>query len=166
VGWHAVGCGLTETTSSALVMGAGAIGLCVTQALRARNIGTIIVADPNTARHSAARIAGATHIISPSTEDVLQTVARICASSDGAHVAFDTAGKQVTLNQCVAAVCVGGTIVNIAVWGGPATMMPNDFLLREKKYQGTSVYTRKDFDAVIEAVAAGKEYYKCPHIVA
>ena len=141
-------------------MGAGAIGLCVTQALKARNIDTIIVADPNAARHSAARTAGATHIINPSTHDVLGTVARLCASSDGAHVAFDTAGKQVTLNQCVAAVCVGGTIVNIAVWGGPATIMPNDLLLREKKYLGTSVYTREDFDAVIEAVAAGKESYK------
>ncbi|KAK5734508.1 hypothetical protein LTR17_008868 [Elasticomyces elasticus] len=155
VGWHAVGCGLTKTSSSALVMGAGAIGLCVTQALKARNINVIIVADPNAARHRTARTAGATHVIDPSKGDLLETVARICASSEGAHVAFDTAGKQITLDQCIAAVCVSGTVVNIAIWGGPARIMPNDLLLREKRYLGTSVYTREDFDAVIEAVASG-----------
>ena len=46
--------------------------------------------------------------------------------------------------------------MNVAVWGGTATIMPNAFLLSEKRYMGTSVYTRSDFDEVIEAIAAGE----------
>ncbi|KAH7400244.1 chaperonin 10-like protein, partial [Cadophora sp. MPI-SDFR-AT-0126] len=155
VGWHAVQCCVTSETTSALVMGAGPIGLCVMQALKARNISRIIAVDTNLARKDVAILAGAHHFINPLTEDVPSFAARTCQESSGVHVAFDTAGKQVTLDQCVAALCVGGTVVNIAIWGGPATILPNAFLLKEKRYLGTVVYTREDFDAVIHAIASG-----------
>ncbi|KAH6716399.1 chaperonin 10-like protein [Leptodontidium sp. MPI-SDFR-AT-0119] len=155
VGWHAVQCCVTSETTSALVMGAGPIGLCVMQALKARNISTIIAVDTNLARKDVATLAGAHHFINPLTEDVPSFAARICQDSSGVHVAFDTAGKQATLDQCVAALCARGTVVNIAIWGGPATILPNAFLLKEKRYLGTAVYTREDFDAVIQAIASG-----------
>jgi threonine dehydrogenase-like Zn-dependent dehydrogenase len=137
-------------------MGAGPIGLCVTQALRAHNVSQIIVVETNPTRQSAATQAGATYFLNPLTQDVGVEVARLCADTNGVHVAYDTAGKQVTLDQCVSAVGVGGTVVNIAVWGGPATILPNAFLFGEKRFMGSAIYTPEDFDEVIEAVGSGK----------
>jgi threonine dehydrogenase-like Zn-dependent dehydrogenase len=137
-------------------MGAGPIGLSIMLALKARGISNIIAVDTNTTRREAAILAGAHNFVDPREKDLGQVVMRLCKESKGAHVAFDTAGKQVTLDQCVATVCMGGTIVNVAIWGGSASIVPNTFALAEKRYMGTSVYTRKDFDAVIEAVGSGE----------
>lgn len=137
-------------------MGAGPIGLALIQALKAKGVDKIIVVDTNPARLEGARLAGARHFINPSAEKVPEACFRLCADSNGVHVAFDTAGKQATLDQCIASVCIGGTIVNVAVWSGPATILPYNFMLTEKKYMGTAVYTREDFDGVIAAVASGE----------
>lgn len=156
VAWHAVKCSVSKEDTSALVVGAGRIGLCMIQALKAHNVHNIIAADTNLTRRYAAIRAGAHHFVNPLEGSLEQTCAQLCAESNGVHVASDTAGKQVTLDQCVGALCVGGTVVNVAVWGGAARIVPNAFLLSEKRYMGTSVYTREDFDEVIQAVASGE----------
>lgn len=157
VAWHAVRCCIDkQTTTSALVIGAGPIGLCIIQALKAHNIPNIIAVDTNLARQPATATAGAHHFINPMEENLLEACTALCPDSNGPQVAFDTAGKQVTLDQCIAAVCIGGTVMNVAVWGGTATISPNAFLLHEKRYMGTAVYTREDFDSVIQAISAGK----------
>lgn len=156
VAWHAVRACITKNTTSALVMGAGPIGLCIMQSLKAHNVANIIAVDTNTTRQSAATTAGAHHFINPLDGKFEEACVGLCPDSNGPHLAFDTAGKQVTIDQCIAVVCVGGTIMNVAVWGGPATIMPNAFLFKELRYMGTAIYTREDFDGVIESIAAGK----------
>lgn len=126
------------------------------QALKARHVPNIIAADTNPSRQAAAATAGATHFVNPLDGNLEAKCAELCPDSNGPHVAFDTAGKQVTLDQCIAAICTGGTVMNVAVWGGTATIMPNAFLLGEKRYMGTAVYTREDFDEVIQAIASGE----------
>lgn len=128
------------------------------QALKAHHVPNIIAADTNTTRKSAASKAGAHHFINPLEGSLQEACAGFCPESNGPHVAFDTAGKQITLDQCIAAVCVGGTIMNVAVWGGPATIMPNSFLMKEIRYMGTAVYTREDFDEVIDNIVAGESF--------
>lgn len=156
VGWHAVCRSITRQTTSALVMGAGPIGLALIQALKAKGVKKIIVVDTNSARQEGAHLAGAQYFINSTTEKVPEACSRLCADSHGVQVAYDTAGKQATLDQCIASVCIGGTIVNVAVWNGPATILPYNFMLTEKRYMGTAVYTREDFDGVINAVASGE----------
>lgn len=137
-------------------MGAGPIGLALIQALKAKGVGKIIVVDTNPGRQQGAHLAGARHFVNSLTEKVPEACHRLCADSNGVHVAFDTAGKQATLDQCIDSVCIGGTIVNVAVWNSPATILPYSFMLTEKRYMGTAVYTREDFDGVIQAVASGE----------
>jgi len=156
VAWHAVKRSVKDGATSALVMGAGPIGLCVVQALKAHGISTIIAVDTNSSRESVAIQAGANHFVNPIEQDVAEAARRICGTTGGVQIAYDTAGKQVTLDQCVASLCVGGILVNIAIWGGSANIMPNDFALGEKIYMGSAVYTREDFDEVIDAVSSGK----------
>ncbi|SMQ50439.1 unnamed protein product [Zymoseptoria tritici ST99CH_3D7] len=156
VAWHAVNNSVTDLTTSALVVGAGPIGLCVMQSLKAKGISRIIAVETNDARQTLTTQAGATHFINPLTENVASVCASLCADTGGVHVAYDTAGKQVTLDQCISVLCVGGTVVNIAVWGGEAKILPNSFLFGEKRYMGTAVYTPEDFDEVIEAIGSGR----------
>lgn len=135
------------------------------QALKARQIPNIIAVDTNLARQSAAAVDGAHHFINPLAGNFERVCAALCPDSNGPHVAFDTAGKQITLDQCVAAICVGGTVMNVAVWGGTATITPNAFLLKELRYMGTAVYTREDFDEVIQAIGAGECRFWCVGIL-
>jgi len=144
-------------------MGAGPIGLCVIQALKAHSVSTIIVADTNSARAATAKQAGATHFLNPASENVAEACAKYAPDSKGVQVAFDTAGKQVTLDTSIAALAIGGTVVNIAIWGGEAKFMPNAFVMTEKRYTGSAIYTRDDFDEVIRAVGAGESVLPCQH---
>ena len=155
VGWHAVRTNIPAQCNSALVIGAGPIGLAIVQALKARGVATIVVADVSMAKREYAMKAGAHHFIDSIHQDVVDYCMRIAPASEGVHVAFDTAGKQITLDQCVGSVCVGGTIINVAIWGGTASIFPNAFALGEKRYAGSSVYTDRDFDEVILSITTG-----------
>jgi threonine dehydrogenase-like Zn-dependent dehydrogenase len=156
VGWHAVRTHVPHGCTSALVVGAGPIGLAIVQALRAHGVVTIIVADTNSAKKDHASRAGAHHFIDSMEEDVIQSCAKLAPGCGGVQFAFDTAGKQATLDQCVGSLRVGGTVVNLAIWGGSALIMPNAFTLGEKKYSGSAVYVERDFDEVISTISIGK----------
>lgn len=138
-----------------MVIGAGPIGLAIVQALRAHGVEAIIVADTNPAKKDYVSRAGAHHFINSLEEDVVQSCIRIAPGRAGVQFAFDTAGKQATLDQCVGSLRVGGTVVNLAIWGGSALIMPNAFTLGEKKYSGSAVYVERDFDEVISATSTG-----------
>jgi len=161
VGWHAVRTNVYNGCTSALVIGAGPIGLAIIQALNAHGVETIIVADVNLAKKEYASRAGAHHFVESLKEDVIQSTVRLAPGRGGVHIAFDTAGKQATLDQCVGSLRVGGTVVNVAIWGGSASVMPNAFTLGEKKYCGSAVYVERDFDEVIAAISTGKPSCLC-----
>lgn len=139
-----------------MVIGAGPIGLAIVQALKAHGVKAIIVADTNPLKKDYASRAGAHHFIDSLEEDVIQACASHAPGRAGVQFAFDTAGKQATLDQCVGSLRVGGTVVNVAIWGGSASVMPNAFTLGEKKYSGSAVYVERDFDEVISAISRGK----------
>jgi len=155
VGWHAVRTNISDECNSALVIGAGPIGLAIVQALKARGVATIVVADVSMAKREYAMRAGAHHFIDSTHQDVVDRCTRIAPASEGVHVAFDTAGKQSTLDQCVGSVSIGGTIINVAIWGGTASIAPNALTLGEKRYAGSAVYTDRDFDEVISSITTG-----------
>jgi threonine dehydrogenase-like Zn-dependent dehydrogenase len=142
-----------------LVLGAGPIGLAIVQALKAQGVEVIIVADVNPAKEPYIYKAGARHFIKSMSEDVIQSCIRFAPGGAGVHIAFDTAGKQVTLDQCVGSLRMGGVVVNVAIWGGPASVMPNAFALGEKRYAGSAVYVERDFDEVISAISTSETSY-------
>jgi len=156
VGWHAVRTNLSDKTTSALVIGAGPIGLAIVQALKAHGVEFIVVADTNPKKKEYASRAGAHHFIESLKENVVEATVGLFGHA-GVKIAFDTAGKQVTLDQCVNSLCVGGTVVNVAIWGGSASIFPNAFALGEKRYVGSAVYVERDFDEVISAISTGIE---------
>ena len=100
---------------SALVMGAGPIGLGVIQCLKARGAGTIIVAEVARERQNFAKEFGATHLIDPRHEDTVKRAKEITGGL-GPHAAFDAAGVPASVRDACLAVRARGTVVNLAIW--------------------------------------------------
>jgi L-iditol 2-dehydrogenase len=94
---------------TAVVVGAGMIGLFVIQALKLAGCGKIIAVDVIPDKLKMARDLGATHTIDSSKED---TVARVQALSGGygADLAIEAVGMTPTVDMAVRCVRKGGSI--------------------------------------------------------
>ncbi|KAK5674330.1 hypothetical protein LTS10_012914 [Elasticomyces elasticus] len=158
VGWHALRMSnVTAMGCSALVLGAGPIGLAVVQILVAKGARQIVVSEPSKPKRALATSFGATLTLDPTNHGL--SIPSECLSmtnGDGVDVAFDCVGKQMTLDQAVESTAKGAAIVNIAMWGGNAVISPNAFAIGEKRFVGSAVYVERDFQEVIDAIAAGQ----------
>lgn len=154
VAYHAVRLSGARPGHSALVFGAGPIGLVTTAALRAAGVEDIIVVEPADVRKAKAGPAGADHIIDPTTTDVLGEVMEL-TKGRGADVSFECAGIDQVLKSAIQSTRVGGTCVNVAIWGHEASVAMNDLVFREVNVLGSLAYAG-DHPATIEMVASGK----------
>ncbi|KAE9984413.1 hypothetical protein BLS_002444 [Venturia inaequalis] len=155
VAWHAVNMSGFEPGQSVLILGGGPIGLAVLQTLLAKGATKIIVSEPSPARKSFALSFGATHVLDPTTTDIVSTCLSLC-ENQGVHIVFDAAGVQSGLDTAIDAVRARGTIVNIAVWEKPCTIQPNKFVFKERRYMGIATYVGGDFEEVIAAIGSGR----------
>lgn len=155
VGYHGVRISQFKAGDSALVLGAGPIGLAIVGELKAKGAKTIIVSTASQKRRELARDFGAHYIINRSDEDPIK---RCLEGTDGSGVdyVFDTAGVQETVDTAVAVLRPRGSLVNLAIWPGKMTIDPTLWLLREIKYIPSFAYQDEDFNHVIEALANGK----------
>lgn len=158
VAWHAVNISPLKSGDSVLVLGGGPIGLAVIQVLKIRGAEKIIVSEMAPKRKEFAKQFGADHVLDPSKDDIVAKVRDLC-DGKGANVAFDCAGVQAGLDQAVPSIRARGTLVNIAVWEKSATIIPNQFLFRERNYMGIATYVEGDFQDVIDAIASGETFY-------
>lgn len=135
VGWHAVGVSPYKAGDAVLVVGGGPIGLCVVQALVSRGCGKVIVAEVARRRREFALQFGAHHVLDPAAVDVVAEVERLTGGL-GADVGFDCAGVQSAVDSALRALKARGTLVNVAVWEGRATLDMKDVVFRERAYMG------------------------------
>lgn len=155
VAWHAVNISPFKKGDSVLILGGGPIGLAVIQVLKARGAEKIILSEMARGRKEFAKNFGAHYVLDPSKDDVVARVKDIC-DGRGANVAFDAAGVQAGLDQAMQAIRTRGTLVNIAVWEKPATIIPNWLCFREKNYMGVATYQKGDFQGVLDALSSGE----------
>lgn len=154
VAYHAVRLSGAKPGHSALVFGAGPIGLVTTAALRAAGVDQIIVVEPADVRKAKAPGAGADHVIDPTQTDVVAEVAEL-TKGRGADVSFECAGIDAVLKSAILSTRVGGTCVNVAIWGHEASVAMNDLVFREVNVLGSLAYAN-DHPATIEMIASGK----------
>jgi (R,R)-butanediol dehydrogenase/meso-butanediol dehydrogenase/diacetyl reductase len=151
---HAVRLSGAKPNHSALVFAAGRIGLVTTAALRACGVEQIIVVELADVRKQMAPIAGADHVFDPRTSDVVSEVLEL-TKGRGADVSFECAGIDAILKAAIQSTRVGGTCVNVAIWGHEASVAMNDLVFREVKLLGSIGYAN-DHRATIEMIASGK----------
>lgn len=154
VAYHAVRLSGARPGHSALVFGAGPIGLVTTAALRARGVEQIIVVEPADVRKVKAPVAGADHVLDPSAGDVTEAVLELTGGR-GADVSFECAGIDAVLATAIRSTRAGGTCVNVAIWGHEAKVAMNDLVFREVSVLGSLAYAN-DHPATIAMIASGK----------
>ena len=154
VGHHAFVRSGASAGDVALVGGAGPIGLLLSALLTAQGL-TVIITEVSAARKAKATETGvAAHVLDPTEVDVAERVRELTGGA-GADVCFECSSVNAVLDTLLDAVRPGGVIVNISIWGHPATVDMVKLVLKEIDLRGTIAYAG-DHPATIELVRSGK----------
>jgi len=154
VAYHAVRLSGARPGQSAVVFGAGPIGLVTTAALTAAGVEHVVAVEPAEARKQKAAGAGAATVLDPRSVDVVEAVEEL-TEGRGADVTFECAGVDQVLATAIRSTRVGGTCVNVAIWGHEARVAMNDLVFREVSVLGSLAYAN-DHPATIEMVSSGR----------
>jgi threonine dehydrogenase-like Zn-dependent dehydrogenase len=130
---------------TALVIGAGPIGLLIVQALKQYNPRKIYCADMNNDRLAMAEASGA---IAVKPDDLPK----------GVHVAVDAVGAHVTRQACVNAVRPAGRVLFVGLHEAESTLPINAMIRSEISTQGVFAYTAQNFRNALLALADGRLY--------
>ena len=95
------------------VLGTGPIGLCAVMALKADGAGAVYATEKIEAREKAAVTAGADWTGNPDREDVVGSI--LAHESPGLDIVFECCGDQAALDQAVALLKPGGTLVVVGI---------------------------------------------------
>ncbi len=151
---HAVKLSEVPANGTALVVGAGMIGLLVLQALREAGCASIIVSDVDETRLQLAKDLGATATINAKSADTVAEVRRH-TSDTGVDVALEAVGSTPTIKTAIESVRRGGTVTligNIA----PSVEIPLQTVVsRQIRLQGTAA-SAGEYPECIDMLARGK----------
>ncbi len=110
VGFHAASQGGAHAGQTAVVMGAGCIGLVSMMALKAQGVSRVYVVDVMAKRLEKALELGADGVVNGKEEDAVEAVRRLTGSA-GCDLVIETAGTEITTRQAVHMTKKGSTIV-------------------------------------------------------
>ncbi len=150
---HAVSRSTVTLESSAVVVGAGAVGLLIVGVLRAMGCAGIVALDLDPGRLELARRLGATTTIRAERADVLEGI-RAAAGPDGADVAFEAVGIPETVGLAIEATRRGGTVVlvgNVA----PVAQLPLQAVVTRQLTIHGSAASCGEFPVSLDMIAAG-----------
>lgn len=154
VALHAVRASGIEKGESAVVMGAGPIGIALLSCLRAAGAGTIIVTERSRERAAQAASFGADEVLIAGQDDVGRRVRHL--TRGGADVVFDAVGMPGMLEEAVRHVTPGGRVQVVGVCMEPDRIFPAGWLMTEPRIQICFVYTAAEFAETAELVGTGK----------
>lgn len=151
--WHAVVRSGIRAGQTALICGAGPIGIGVWFALRAQGVDQVIVSEPRDNRRSALAAVGAQRVVG--SEDDLAAVVAEMTDGRGVDVAFEAAGVGAAVNQSIASLAPQGTLLIVSLHEKEFGFNPTPMVFAENTIVGSIAYRREDFLAVIDAMARG-----------
>ncbi|QOY61151.1 2,3-butanediol dehydrogenase [Thermophilibacter immobilis] len=155
VGYHSLEAGGFQAGMTAVVAGAGTIGLATVESLRALGAKQVIMVQRKSVRQEYAKNSGADVVLDPNECDVVEEIKKR-TDGFGADVAFECTGAETVFHKLLDAVHVGGTVVVTSIWEKPVQLDLNDVCIPEKKVVGSIAYCGSDFDNVIELLSSGK----------
>ena len=154
VGFHAANQGGAHIGQKAVVFGSGCIGLMCLMALKAEGVTEVYVVDVIDKRLEKAMELGAAGVINSSKEDAEERIMEL-AGGYGVDLAIDTAGADVTINQGIRMVKLGGTIVCVGYSrSGKVTLDMSVALNKEITFRTVFRY-RHIYPMAITAVSSG-----------
>jgi L-iditol 2-dehydrogenase len=133
---HAVGLTPIAVGDTAVVVGAGMIGLCLVQVLRAAGCGNVFAVDLEPDKRELARKLGADVVLDPQRDDIAQVVAQ-ATGGRGADVAFEAVGIPATVRTAIAAVRRGATVTLVGNLSPSAEVPVQAVVTRQLRLQGS-----------------------------
>lgn len=155
VGFHAANQGGAHAGQTAVVFGAGCIGLVSMMALKAEGVSRVYVVDIMQKRLDKALELGATGIINSQEIDVLKEVERL-TEGRGADLVIETAGMEITTRQAIHIARKGANIVLVGYSKSGEMTLPMSLALDKELTFKTVFRYRHIYPMAIEAVASGK----------
>ncbi|RJE87456.1 NAD(P)-dependent alcohol dehydrogenase [Paenibacillus sp. 1011MAR3C5] len=154
VGMHAALQSGAQVGASAVILGAGAIGLLTMLSLKSMGVHDITVVDLVQNRLDKAKQLGCAHTVNASEINAIDTVMAL-TNGEGADYVFETAGSEATILQSAKLTKRGGTIVLVGYTSsGKAQMHVNHIVDNEMTIKTVFRY-RNIYPKAIEAVSKG-----------
>ena len=132
--------------SSALVMGAGSVGLLTALILRDKGVEEIVLAETNPLRRKLVEQYCDFTLLDPLADS---------AAAQHFDCVFDAVGGAVTRDAAIAACRSGGVIVHIGLMDNKGSMDVRAMTLREITFIGTYTYTPVDLRATLNKLHSG-----------
>ena len=155
VGLHAAMQGGAHIGQTAVVTGAGCIGLVSLLALKAMGVSKVIVVDVIDKRLQKAKELGADYVINGKEQDTVAEIKRL-TEGRGCDLSIETAGTQITASQLIQASKKGATIVFVGYSASGEMTLPIGMALDKELTFKTVFRYRNIYPMAIEAIAAGK----------
>ncbi|MGI8925516.1 MAG: zinc-binding dehydrogenase [Tepidiformaceae bacterium] len=165
VGLHAVRQAAMSEGQSALVMGAGPIGLMTLLWLKHDGVRFVAISDYSPERRALAARLGADLVIDPATENVADTIAASleglgAATAPGANapapdVVFECVGVQGTLEQAMELVQARGQVIVVGVCMKADTIQPMVGINKQLRLAFVLGYTPDEYAGALEALGNG-----------
>src|SRR5215831_6605517 len=150
VALHAVSLVAIAPGSTALVVGAGTIGLLLQQALRVAGCSHVFVADPDRTRLTLSQKLGATETIS---EHVVERVKEL-TSDNGVDVVAEAVGKSESIATSIDCVRKGGTVILVGNITPEVKIHLQKVVSRQLRLQG-SCASAGEYPRAIELMSKG-----------
>lgn len=155
VGMHAARQGGAALGQTAVVTGAGCIGLAALLSLKAMGVSKVVMVDVMEKRLAKAKEMGADLVINGKEED---TVAKIMEYTEGKglDLGIETAGTQITAGQLIKGAKKGAVIVFVGYSASGEMTLPIGMALDKELTFKTVFRYRNIYPMAIDAVASGK----------
>ena len=154
VALHAVRVSDVKSGETALVIGAGMIGLLTLQAAHAFGCAKVLIADIDETRLKLARDVGADATLFGSGEKIVAEVMKL-TSGRGVDITYEAVGRNETVATAIDCTRKGGTVTLIGNIRPEVTMPLQKVVSRQLRLQG-SCASAGEYPQAIELIAAGK----------
>ncbi len=155
VGFHAANQGGAHAGQTAVVFGAGCIGLVSMMALKAEGVSKVYVVDIMQKRLDKALELGATGVINSMDKNVQDEISRL-TEGKGVDLVIETAGMEITTRQAIHIAKKGSTIVLVGYSKTGEMTLPLSLALDKELTFKTVFRYHHIYPMAIEAVASGK----------
>ena len=154
VALHAVKVSGVKQGDTALVVGAGMIGLLTMQAARAAGVARVLIADIDETRLTLGELLGADEAL-PGTGGLIAEATMKRTRGVGADVVFDAVGYSNTVVESIDSVRKGGTVVLIGNIAPEVTIPLQKVVSRQIRLQGSAA-SSGEYPLAIDLLASGR----------
>ena len=153
VALHAVSLTPLAKDGSALVVGAGMIGLLILESLRAVGVSRVLVVDVDKSRLKLAQNAKAAATVCSADPDFLSQITHF-SDGRGVDVAIEAVGKSETVTLAIESVRKGGSVTLVGNLSAQVSLPLQKVVTRQLRLQG-SCASAGEYPRAIELLASG-----------